>query len=420
MQNRLPLFRAEAVATARGDGVGRIVLARPGSFGALSALFGIVACALIAFLCVGEYTAHSTLRGRLVPDRGVIGVHSPQFGTVVEQRVSEGQLVARGEVLYVVSSDRVTRSNVATQGAVAEQLVNRRRSLLEQIQNTRTLGRMERESLDEGLAALTAEAAKIEETIVGQAERVRLAEEGLERYERVRSQGFVSDDQLLGRRVDLLEQRGRLQGLERERGGVGRQLTELSSRAAALELSYASQIADLERAVAAVDLDTAENEARRGVVVTAPAAGIATGVTAHVGQAVDSGTPLVFIVPAGSELRAELYAPSRAVGFIAVGDEVLLRYEPYPYQKFGHYRGTVSAVSQTALDRSPFDSPNARFAAESVYEVVVALQAQSAVVYGERRQLRAGMAVEADVLLETRRLYEWVLEPLYALTGKVH
>jgi hypothetical protein len=27
------------------------------------------------------------------------------------------------------------------------------------------------------------------------------------------------------------------------------------------------------------------------------------------------------------------------------------------------------------------------------------------------------MEVEADVLLETRRLYEWVLEPLYALVG---
>jgi membrane fusion protein len=38
--------------------------------------------------------------------------------------------------------------------------------------------------------------------------------------------------------------------------------------------------------------------------------------------------------------------------------------------------------------------------------------------YGAPRQLRAGMAVEADVLLETRRLYEWVLEPLYSLRGR--
>jgi membrane fusion protein len=30
------------------------------------------------------------------------------------------------------------------------------------------------------------------------------------------------------------------------------------------------------------------------------------------------------------------------------------------------------------------------------------------------------MAVEADVLLERRRLYEWVLEPLYTVAGRVN
>jgi membrane fusion protein len=34
--------------------------------------------------------------------------------------------------------------------------------------------------------------------------------------------------------------------------------------------------------------------------------------------------------------------------------------------------------------------------------------------------LLAGMTVEADVLLERRRLYEWVLEPLYALAGRLN
>jgi membrane fusion protein len=420
MHAPLPLFRSEAIAAAKADHLGCIVLSRPRSFAALAALFGTAASALVAFLFIGEYTAQSTLRGRLVADRGVIDVRSPQFGTVVEQHVIEGQSVAVGDVLYVVSSDRVTSLSGATQLAVAEQLANRRRSLVEQIDNTRALECMERESLDEALAALNAEMEQMEQTVAGQTDRVRLAQEALERYERVRAQGFVSDEQLLGRRVDLLEQRARLQGLERERSGSRRELTELGARASGLQLRYASQISDLERAVASVDLEIAENEARRGVVVTAPEAGIATGVAAHVGQAVDSSTPLVLIVPADSKLRAELYAPSRAVGFVAVGDEVLLRYEPYPYQKFGHYRGSVAAVSRTALQRSALAMPNAGLASESVYEVLVELQQQTVLAYGERRELRPGMAVEADVLLETRRLYEWVLEPLYSLTGKVN
>jgi membrane fusion protein len=216
---------------------------------------------------------------------------------------------------------------------------------------------------------------------------------------------------LVAKQADLLEQRGRLQSLARETNGIARQLEDVNARAGSLELRYRNQIAELERSVTAAELDIAENEARREILVVAPANGIATGIAAVVGQLVDNSAPLAFIVPAGSRLRAELYAPSRAVGFVSVGEEVLLRYEPFPYQKFGHYRGRVDAVSPTARADA--------IGAEPVYQVVVALESQNVIAYGEPRPLRAGMAVEADVLLETRRLYEWALEPLYSMRGKV-
>jgi membrane fusion protein len=53
-----------------------------------------------------------------------------------------------------------------------------------------------------------------------------------------------------------------------------------------------------------------------------------------------------------------------------------------------------------------------------VYRVAVALDSQTMKAYGEAKRLLPGMEVEADALLDTRRLYEWVLEPLYALAGR--
>jgi membrane fusion protein len=410
------LFRPAAVAASRTDALGPIVLARPVALSALTGVALLIVVLVAGFFGFGTYTAHSTLRGRLIPDRGVIDVRSPQLGTILERRVGEGQLVESGDVLFIVSSERNTAALGPTQRVVAEQLEDRRRSLAAQIENTRVLQRLERRSLDESATALRSEAVTLEQTLADQRERVRLAEETAQRYERVRAQGYVAEELLLAKRVDLLEQRGRLQGLERERSGIGRQLTDVASRSDSLELRYRNQIADLERSVTAAELDIAENEARREIVVTAPADGTATGIAAVVGQAVDGSTPLAFIVPNDARLRAELYAPSRAVGFVAVGEEVLLRYEPYPYQKFGHYRGVVETVSRTAVPPSArTESPPG---GGPVYEVIVALESQTVTAYGERRELRAGMAVEADVLLETRRLYEWILEPLYSLRGQ--
>ncbi len=92
-----------------------------------------------------------------------------------------------------------------------------------------------------------------------------MAEQSVERYGRIRAQGFASEDLLLAKQADLLEQRGRLQSLERETNGIARQLEDVTARAGSLELRYRNQIAELERSVTAAELDIAENEARREI-----------------------------------------------------------------------------------------------------------------------------------------------------------
>jgi membrane fusion protein len=121
------------------------------------------------------------------------------------------------------------------------------------------------------------------------------------------------------------------------------------------------------------------------------------------------------LLPKGSRLQAQLLVPSAAVGFIEPGDSVLLRYQAYPYQKFGHHRGKVIRVSRSAIAPAGGDGQSA----EPYYRVLVALDEQSITAYGKQEPLRPGMRLDADILGERRKLYEWVLEPLYSLRGKV-
>ncbi len=52
--------------------------------------------------------------------------------------------------------------------------------------------------------------------------------------------------------------------------------------------------------------------------------------------------------------------------------------------------------------------------------MVIALEKKPGVTaYGREEPLTAGMAVAGDVALDTRRLYEWALEPLWSLRGKL-
>ena len=418
MGSQLPLFRPAAVEARRRDGLGAIVLARPVSFTFLSAFLAALACGLLAFAYFGRYTAHSTLRGRLVPERGVIEITNSQPGAIAEKRVVEGQRVAAGEVLFVVSSERLARTGTATQHTIAEELLRRRRSLVAQIDTTRQLERAERAALTERRAALRAENGSLEQALSAQRQRLAIAVEAAERYAAVRAAGFLSEEQWTLRRAELLEQRGRLENLERERAIIARLVAELEGRAATLGPQYANEIAELERAVGATDLEIVDNDAGRAVVVAAPPPGTVTGVVGEVGQYIERGAVLARVVPLDPVLVAELAAPSRAVGFLAAGKNVRLRYAAFPYQKFGHARGTIAAISQATLAAGDPAHAQAVFRSEPVYRVAVTLGSQTVTAYGEPQRLLPGMEVEADVLLDTRRLYEWVLEPLYALAGR--
>ena len=131
-----------------------------------------------------------------------------------------------------------------------------------------------------------------------------------------------------------------------------------------------------------------------------------------------AGQSLAALQPKDSALEAQLYAPSRTAGFVVVGQSVLIRYAAYPYQKFGLQSGRVAAVSQSAFASS--DLPPAlqtqfgRQGTEALYRVTVALDSQSIATYGEARPLKAGMALEADIVQDRRTIIEWMLEPLFA------
>ncbi len=251
-----------------------------------------------------------------------------------------------------MSSDRQSSTQGDTQAVISRHVEERQQSLRDEKEKTRLLQRDERESLVKKIVDLQAELAKLDSQIEGQKSRVKLAEETVARYKGLLAQDYISKEQLQQKQEDLLDQYNRLQGQERDRISVGRELASQQNDLASLTLKHQNQLAQIDRSIASTGQELTESEAKRRLVISASETGTATAVVAEVGQAVDTGKPLVSIVPQGATLQAQLYAPSKAIGFIRVGEAVLLRYQAYPYQKFGHAQGKVVAVSKTALPAS--------------------------------------------------------------------
>ncbi|WP_028684012.1 HlyD family secretion protein [Pseudomonas chlororaphis] len=418
------MFRREALDARQTNGLGDIVLVRPISFTVLTCLATALAVSVAAFFFFASYTKRSTISGQLVPVGGLVKVYVPQAGIVFETLVHEGQRVKRGEPLLTISSERYGSDAEPVQAGISRQLEHRRDSLRGELEKVLRLQLDERDSLSNKVASLQRELAILARQADSQQRLVALSSDATQRYQGLMDKGYISVDQLQQRQAELLGQRQALQGLERERAALQQQLTERRNELAGLGARQANQQADIQRQLSALEQNLAESEAKRTLLVTAPETGIATAVLAGIGQTVDSSRPLLSIVPADAPLQAELYAPSKSIGFIKPGDLVLIRYQAYPYQKFGQYQGRVRSISRTSVPFAELASmagavPGLAKDGEQLYRLQISLDKQMVTAYGQPRPLQSGMLLDADVLQDTRRLYEWVLEPLYSLTGKL-
>lgn len=410
-----PLFRLEALQHQKQKLLGEIVLISPLPFAILALLSTFAACALVAYLVWGEYTRKAHVSGHLVPDQGLIKVYAPTRGTVTERRVEDRQLVKRGDVLVVLYTERSSASG-ATQAEIMHQLDSQEKSLRQDLTEKTKLERERADALSTRLGNLEERIRQIDVELDVQNAQVALAEATVTRFQSLQASRFVSEVQLHEKQAALLDQKAKLAALRSSRIALQKEQSDARASLKELPLTSRAERAETERNIASIRRQLAEAAAQKEVVITAPREGVVTATLAYPGQTVTESVPLLSIIPSGTQLHAELYATSRAVGFVKAGNPVLLKYEAYPYQKFGTHDGSVTEVSRSALRAEELPIPSDT--ADTYYKISVSLKDQSVLAYGHREALQPGMQVKADIMLERRTLLEWVLDPLYSIVGR--
>ncbi len=412
------LFRKEALAAHGNQWLGGISLAQPLRLWLLAISCALAAVVVLLFLILGEYTRRSTVTGQLVPSAGLITVMAPTTGVVSRLLPQEGDRVDDDAPLLTISVPRSLASGGDAMLAMGEQYDNRQQSIEQERQSRETLFTAQNDGVKNQLMAARRELMQIEAEVATRKEQVRIASGLLQRYQHLSEKRFMSELQVEQQQQALLEQVGTQQALERQAGSVRRNIAQLQQTLRELPAQHEVQGAVADRDLAVLEQERVQANANSELLIKAPAAGLIANRSITLGQAVQVGQPLLTLLPAGASLQAQLLVPSRAIGFIAPGDTVLLRYQAFPYQKFGHHSGKVVRISRSALSSSEVAAlAGSNQVTEPMYRVLVALDAQTITAYGKPEPLRPGMLVDADILGEKRKLYEWVLEPLYSVRG---
>lgn len=449
----MSLFREEAQNTHRPKLHGEIILYSSWQWWALTAAVGLFVVALVALGFWGEYTRRVAVSGYLTPVAGVLRIYSQQGGRAAKVWVKEGDVVSAGQALVTVADERANAAGQDALGLGEKQLQERAGNLRSVIAQQRTLYQHSRESLVRRIASLEQELVQLLLEQKTQAARLAFAQRTQRRYAELEAEKFVSPLAVQEKQEAVADQEARLQTLQRAQTQLVRDRDTARSDLAELPMREKTQIAELERTLSSTQQDLIELNIKRELTVTSPHAGRVSGLTIQPGQVVAAERPLMMLLPhgsalngtgqnaansTGSELEAHLFARSKDAGFVRAGQDVFLRYSAYPYQKFGHYRAKVIEVARTPLLPAELPFPiapkvetglfsalggaaaqgAATASGEPLFRIRVALERQTARAYGVVQPLQSGMQLDADVMLDTRTIFEWVMEPVYSLRGK--
>lgn len=407
------LFRRRAVEHATRRLAGEVVLASPLSFKIIGGVLMLVIFASIIFASSASYARKETVAGWIAPEGGLIRVAARQGGVVEAINIREGQRLTSGTTIMTLklSSDltsgdsgKALVQNLDAEGIAAEAQARASRAKLK-AQLSEMISR--RELLQKELL----EARKRIDILEG---RQKLADDEAGRGETLLARGFLSRTAMgalkstaLSAAQDVSATRSAAIELERQIGDLSHEIAIVPSDIALLDAQTAQSRATLlQRRVT--------TQAQSAFVVTAPIDGSIAAIPVESGQSVAAGAAVAVMMPKGSALTAELYVPSRAIGFIKPGQEVRLLYQAFPYQTFGAARGSVRSISRTVLAPSELAIPGLTVQ-EPVFRVRVALDRQFVSAYGEKVPLQPGMLLTADVITDRRNLLQWLLDPLYAV-----
>lgn len=412
------LFRKEALETRSRNWSGKAVLLSdlPGRY----VIAFTAAFFLLFFILITEfsYTRRVNVYGEITSVPRAVTVFSAQPGFIESCVVKPGQKIKKGQPLCSVNVSRTTAS-----GAVN---IRHRESIEKRIDTLTHIDMEIRHNRSITLAMLTEEKERYELALQHSAQAVIHAREGLglmkenmDNYRQYQKQGLINRDQLISQTALYYQQQNDILGLDTQNEQNALQVLTLRSAMQTQASDFDNQLYQISIQKSALEGELADADAGGDQVIISPVDGTVDTLSVTPGQSVGSGDSLIQIIPATAHYRQlVLWVPDSAVLYLIAGQQVNIRYDAFPSEKFGQFPGKIFSVAHTpaswqemaTYSGSPARSVNAP---ETWYKVIVTPNSDQFHYKDSIIRAENGMRASVTLFLDERKLYQWIFSPLY-------
>ena len=426
-------------------------------------LAAFVATALL-WAWFGRIDIIATAQGKIQPPGRVKIVQPVEAGKVTEIKVSNGDKVAKGDVLVAFEPDeaRADVNNLESATLSFEAEILRRSSAVEAARNFTDKGEIgavtwpdhiptamrarEEAVLAADIGQLNAQVASIDaqadvkrselqrltSTIAAQSTLVATLQKRVDMRAGLVPSGAGSKASVFDGQEILQRETAILVGEQGQRGEAKSAIESLAADRQKQVDSFLDENVQKRGDAAKQQDDYSQRLAKarnrlKHMTLVSPEDGIVQASSVFtVGQVVTAGQELMRIVPSDAKLEVEAYLPNKDIGFVAVGQEVTVKVESFPFTRFGMLTGRVTHLAHDAIplpeasqiEGNPAQSTSTAIFAGAqrtqnlVFPLTIALDKPELMVDGKPVPMSPGMTVSAEIKTGNRRILEYVFSPL--------
>ncbi|PAJ72102.1 hypothetical protein CJF42_23050 [Pseudoalteromonas sp. NBT06-2] len=408
----MKLFRKEAVKFQRSKLIGEVFLNVPPKYTLYTVVFFFILFVFVLFIFNNDYSRKEKAQGFLTSNLGEIKVVATNTAYLDDINVKVGQSVKKGDVLYWMKSARgleTGRSRVHELMQSLERVLTR---LAQKKENLIKLFRLRQETLAQRAVDLEHDLEFNEQEALLVAAMLKIHSNNFENRIMLAKKGLISQSDLDSYKLQFFSMQQSELAIKKEVHHLEEQRVTYAKEKEIASVMHLDELNGIEQQKEQLFKQKIELSSQGRFSVKAPSNGVVTSIFGEVSHQVLAGMPILMLEPERSEIIAKLVIPSSSVGLLDTGQKVTIKYDSFPFQRFGIFGGHILSISKNALNPNEFIGPI--IPPESFFLVDVKLDHNTISAYGRNIDLISGMKLEAEVVLETTSIIEWFLSPLRA------
>jgi len=382
------IFRQEAVDAIARDEFAPIIT-RLGLVGLHAWLLSSAVVLLLALVLIFvRYGDQQELKGYIYEAGIGQVVEADRAGTLTNLNFPSDGIVSKGEILLETQNQVGTPTHTDVgkiQIQYAKELIESNRRQYSVIRARLGLADSRYESYERKTEARINQLLALKKLLLV---RLEMYERSLASATTLYSEKFSATTEVISWREKVLLMREELIEVENSLDSLGLE-AELEHYEYELQQNQLLERLEILNAELVVQKDSvAKRELDKSRAYVAPISGKVSGYGRKVGESVRAGDRLFYVSTPNEEFRIYVRVEARALRLVAIGAEVNIKVDAYPFRDFGFLLGTVESLSYGSAS-DPADGAEASYHVASVRVIGWSLKDR----FEEAKELTPGMSV---------------------------